>query len=284
MKQTNKILYQCMIINLIISIIKITGGILFSLSSLLSDGIHTFSDFLTDIIKIFSVKIENKKANKSHPFGYGRVEYLSNLLVALILLILGLMILYNVFNHRYNVPPLTALIITITAVILKSINIYNLNKRAVKTHEKVLISSIEESKIDLYSTIFLSLVIIILQFAYIVPSIYYLDLLFSLVICFLVLKSSYNIFVDNSISIIGETEEEYFNQTKLEILIKEFKEIEKYEIELTKFGNYYRLLLKIHLKKNISLKHAFLVKSNLEKTILKHKSLKINYIIVSISE
>ena len=50
MKKELKVLIYSMINNLVISIIKIGGGIFYGLGSLLADGMHTFSDFITDIV------------------------------------------------------------------------------------------------------------------------------------------------------------------------------------------------------------------------------------------
>lgn len=284
MKKTNALLIKCMLINLIITVVKVAGGIIFNLSALTSDGLHTLSDFITDVIKIISIRITRKKATKSHPFGFGKVEYLSNLLVSLILFLLGIFILYNISTHHFSIPSLYSLGIVIVAIILKEINIVSMKKRIKKTNNLVLINSIEESKIDLLSTISLGIIIILLQFTSVFPILKYTDFLFSLTICFLVFKSAYHIFIDNAISIIGESEEDYKQKEKLNLLIADFKEIKEFKIELTKFGDYYRLYLIINFKSNISLKHAFLVKKSLEKAILSHRSLKINYIIISISE
>ena len=64
MKLEFKILIYSMINNLAISIIKVVGGILFGLSSLFADGMHTFSDFVTDIVCLIGAKISKKKTNK----------------------------------------------------------------------------------------------------------------------------------------------------------------------------------------------------------------------------
>ena len=60
MKLEFKMLVYSMINNLVISIIKIGGGIFFKLGSLLADGMHTFSDFITDIVCLIGAKISRK--------------------------------------------------------------------------------------------------------------------------------------------------------------------------------------------------------------------------------
>ena len=98
MKQEYKCLFYSMINNFVIGVIKISGGIFFNLTSLFADGMHTFSDFITDIISFIGSKISRKKPTKVHPFGFGMVEYLTNLFVGIIILLLCVFIIYNIFN------------------------------------------------------------------------------------------------------------------------------------------------------------------------------------------
>ena len=98
MKLEFKVLIYSMINNLIISIIKIIGGMIFSLGSLFADGMHTFSDFFTDIVCLLGAKVSKKRPTKSHPFGFGKVEYLTNLFVGIVLVLLGIFIIINSFN------------------------------------------------------------------------------------------------------------------------------------------------------------------------------------------
>ena len=61
MKIESKLLIYSMLNNLLISFIKLGSGIYFNLSSLFSDGLHTFSDFFTDIISLIAAKISKKR-------------------------------------------------------------------------------------------------------------------------------------------------------------------------------------------------------------------------------
>lgn len=153
MKKEYGILIYSMINNIIISIIKIAGGMIFGLSSLFADGMHTFSDFITDIISMVGTKISNKKATKHHPFGFGRVEYLTNLYIGIILFLLGIYIIYHGFGKETIIPPLSVLWILVAASILKLTCILEMFRGAKQLNSKVLFTSAEESKADLYSTI-----------------------------------------------------------------------------------------------------------------------------------
>lgn len=76
-------------INLILFGFKYWAGIMSGSVALIADAWHTLSDSLTSLIVIISVKISSKKANKKHPYGYGRVEQIAAIFIAVILAIVA---------------------------------------------------------------------------------------------------------------------------------------------------------------------------------------------------
>ena len=67
MKLELKTLRYSMFNNLVIAIIKVLGGLYFGLGSLFADGLHTFCDFLTDVVSMIGSKISKKRPTKYHP-------------------------------------------------------------------------------------------------------------------------------------------------------------------------------------------------------------------------
>ena len=93
----NTVIIITMIMNLIVSVMKITLGIIFSFSTLIADSIQSFIDFVTDITSLIANKIGKRRANKTYPFGYGQVYYLANLFIGALLFLIGIFILYQFF-------------------------------------------------------------------------------------------------------------------------------------------------------------------------------------------
>ena len=90
MKKGQKALYLNIIVNLFVSFLKIIGGILGNAFTLMIDGIYTISDLVTDVIALFGIKIGRRRANKNHPYGYGRVFYVIELFMGALALLVGL--------------------------------------------------------------------------------------------------------------------------------------------------------------------------------------------------
>ena len=77
-------------INLVLSTAKIIIGFVTNAHAVILDGIEGFSDLISSVFTIFSAKIGEKKADKTHPFGYGRAEYLASLLITIIIMLFGI--------------------------------------------------------------------------------------------------------------------------------------------------------------------------------------------------
>ena len=77
-------------INLVLSTAKIIIGFVTNAHAVILDGIEGFSDLISSVFTIFSAKVGEKKADKMHPFGYGRAEYLASLLITIIIMLFGI--------------------------------------------------------------------------------------------------------------------------------------------------------------------------------------------------
>ncbi len=284
MKIERRILIYSMFNNLIIAIIKLVGGLIYGLSSLFADGMHTFSDFITDIISLIASKISKKRPTKYHPFGFGKVEYLTNLFVGIILLILGLYIIVSSFFKKTIIPPLTLLILLSITLVLKLIAIVIMHIVGKNINSNLLITSTEESMTDLYSTLGVIIITILLQFTNKLPILKYADLLGSILIGLIVLKSSLKIIIDNSLCLIGEVDDNKEIIENLKTVIKKINKIEDYEINLIKYGSYYRLQLTLELSSNLSLRKVTRIVNKLKKEIKYNKDLKIKYITVYVKD
>ncbi len=280
MKTEIRILKYSMINNLIIAFIKIIGGLFFHLGSLFADGMHTFSDFITDIVSMIGSKISKKRPTKYHPSGFGQVEYLTNLFVGILLLAIALFIIISAFFKEISIPPLSLLYLLLATFVLKLIAVLIMSKVGKKINSNVLITSVQESKTDLYSTIGVVIITILLQFSNTIPLLKYVDLVGSIIIGLIVLKTSFTIIISNSLSIIGEAEvnEEIINE--LDLFLKKFKKIQNKDIVLLKYGPYYKLQLTLVLDKDISVYQAEKLMTKIKRDIIITRHFKVKYVTI----
>ncbi|MBQ9180651.1 cation diffusion facilitator family transporter [Candidatus Saccharibacteria bacterium] len=76
--------------NLVLVGFKATVGILSNSIAIVSDAVNNLSDALSSIITIIGTKLAGKAPDKKHPYGYGRIEYITSLIVSAIVLYAGI--------------------------------------------------------------------------------------------------------------------------------------------------------------------------------------------------
>ena len=93
MDQHSKLGYReglvSVILNLLLFVLKYYAGIASASLALIADAWHTLSDSLTSLVVILGIKLSSKKPDKEHPFGHGRWEQISALIIAILLALIG---------------------------------------------------------------------------------------------------------------------------------------------------------------------------------------------------
>jgi len=77
------------IINLILAVFKLLCGILSNSVSIMADAFNNLSDSGTSVITLISFKISSRPADKEHPFGHARMEYIASMIVSFIIMLVG---------------------------------------------------------------------------------------------------------------------------------------------------------------------------------------------------
>ncbi|MBQ5320755.1 MAG: cation transporter [Oscillospiraceae bacterium] len=77
------------ICNLILFIIKFFSGLVLNSVAVMSDAFNNFSDMGSSAISIFSAVLSSKAPDRDHPFGHGRIEYVSSLIISFIIFLVG---------------------------------------------------------------------------------------------------------------------------------------------------------------------------------------------------
>ena len=105
------------IINALLAVIKITAGILGTSYALIADGIESTTDIFSSIIVWSGLKIAEKPPDRNHPYGHGKAEAISAMIVALLLLAAAVLIVINSI-HEIALPhhapaPFTLLVLVL---------------------------------------------------------------------------------------------------------------------------------------------------------------------------
>lgn len=111
------------ITNLVLVIFKATVGLISNSIAIISDAVNNLSDAMSSIITIIGTKLANKAPDKEHPYGHGRIEYVTEMIVSAIVLYAGMAAFVEsakkVFmpeEVEYSVPTL---VIVMAGIIVK---------------------------------------------------------------------------------------------------------------------------------------------------------------------
>ncbi len=111
------------IVNLILAVAKYFAGVISGSISVTADAINNLSDAGSSIISLIGVKISAKPADKDHPYGHGRVEYISALAVSFVVLLMGIELFKSSVDKIANPVPVKfswlSLIILVLSIVAK---------------------------------------------------------------------------------------------------------------------------------------------------------------------
>lgn len=93
------------LMNLLLFGIKVTIGIFSNSIAVIADAFNNLSDVGSSVITIFGFKLASKPADREHPFGHGRIEYISGLIVAFIVMIVGFQFVLSSIERIKNPTP-----------------------------------------------------------------------------------------------------------------------------------------------------------------------------------
>jgi cation diffusion facilitator family transporter len=100
-------IYISLGVDVIIAVSKFAAAALTGSSSMLSEGIHSVIDALSQVLLLWGIRISTKKADDDRPFGYGRELYFWSFVVSLVIFVMGGCISFYEGLLRFNRPELS---------------------------------------------------------------------------------------------------------------------------------------------------------------------------------
>ena len=89
-------------VNLLLTVLQITAGIVSKSQGLIADGIHSLSDLVADFVVLFANHYSQKAADEDHPYGHQRYETAASLVLGLLLLSVGVGMLISAVEKVQN--------------------------------------------------------------------------------------------------------------------------------------------------------------------------------------
>lgn len=212
------------IINLVLFAIKLVIGIIAMSRSIISDAFNNLTDLVSNVVSLIGFKITTKPADAKHPYGYERIEYITGMIVSLIIVIVGAVLGYNSIMGLIN-KEATATFTLITFIILgvsivgKVIQglFYHAMGKAIGSVS--LMANRQDSFNDAIST---TVVLISALVMFYVPSLWWLDAATSLAVAMFILVSGVLHLRETTSPLLG-------NPPDKELVSKVLKTVRSYE-------------------------------------------------------
>ena len=144
--------------NVILSVLKIITGILSGSLSIISEAIHSLSDFFASVLTYFSVIKSSQPADNVHPYGHGKYEDMAGFIEGLLIIFASLFIIKKkkkkiVFGINMDTENVLGMAVMLIAVIFNIIVSSLLFKVAKETNSISLYADGEHLRTDIYSSI-----------------------------------------------------------------------------------------------------------------------------------
>lgn len=184
--------------NGLIILFKLAAGIISGSISIISEAVHSMSDFLASVLTFFAVERSSKPADKDHPFGHGKYEDVAGFTEGILILLAALYIIWEsckkIINHGSLEFDTTLGIIVMTVAIIANLSVSSyLFVIAKKTDSVALKADAQHLSTDVYSALGVLIGLILIK----ITGITLLDPLIAILVAIIILKTG--------ISVIRET-------------------------------------------------------------------------------
>ena len=223
------------ICNVLLFLIKYAMGTLSHSISIVSDAFNNLSDCAGCLVTLLGYKMASKPADKNHPFGHGRMEYLTSLIIAALIIFVGIELLKNsvekIINPveiRFSFAVLISLVFSIAVKLWMAVFNAELGK---KINSSVLTATAKDSKSDVIATS-ATLIALICSLFTALP----VDGVMGLLVSVFILKSGYDIVKDTVDELLGKpADPEIINHIK-EYVLKNDKIIGIHDLIIHSYG------------------------------------------------
>ena len=283
MEKVTKVLVKSLIVNILLILTKFVFGIIYKSKVLVADGIHSLSDLATDVVSIYGSKLSLKPADNEHPYGHGKIEYLTSIVIGAVILALALSLLGNSLNAKNTIASNMVLYVTIFTILAKYLISRYILSKGVKYKSNLLVASGKESRSDVISSAIVIVTYFLSKLSSYSKIFLYSDTIGTFIIGLIILKTAYRILKENIVSILGEIEqdEEYLDKIR-EIILENSEVVNIEELNIIKYGHYYQANITINMDSDVTLEDACLVSDRIKKKLINKKT-RISYAKISIN-
>ena len=279
-KQNKRMIFVskfAIVINIVLALLKIISGNIFRSVSLISDGLNSLSDLITNILVIIGLKVGENPEDKEHPFGHGKIESVFSVIIGTFIMITAFDIIkeniMGLFQMKGEVisSPMPV-IITVIVIVIKIFQLLFM-KNKTKDYRGALINSLlEDYKADIVISISVLMGILLSRINPV------FDVFVGVSVAIYIMYSGYNLIKDNALILLDSQDEELLESVRKDL--SEFEEIENaHDFRMTTSGKNIYLFIDVRMNKSLTIDEAHEITNKISKFI-KHKYKNIKRVLI----
>lgn len=180
--------------NAIIIVLKFIAGLVSGSISIISEAIHSFSDFLASVLTFFAVSRSSEPADKDHPFGHGKYEDMSGFIEGFLIILASIYIIYEaskklIFGYHAELDSEICIFVMAFAVVANILVSKSLFIVAKKSKSISLYADAEHLRTDVFSSLGVLIGLIVIKFT----GLTILDPIIAIIVAGIIFKAGYSI-------------------------------------------------------------------------------------------
>lgn len=160
-RQIYKVTLIGFFVNMLLSVGKLVAGVIGQSGAMIADGVHSISDFFTDLVVLVFVRVSALPKDEDHDYGHGKFETLATIIIGLALFAVGAGILYKSVKLILSViggeniaqPKAIALIAAAVSIVVKEILFRYTKREGEKVDSSVMVANAWHHRSDALSSI-----------------------------------------------------------------------------------------------------------------------------------
>lgn len=260
-------------VNVVLALLKIISGNIFQSVSLLSDGLNSLSDLITNILVIVGLKVGNNPEDSEHPFGHGKIESVFSVIIGTFIIISAFEVIQENFLKLFEKNSGVLLnkwpiIITIMTIIIKIFQLIFMKQKTGKEKSTLIETLLVDYKMDIVIS---SSVLVGLLLSLISPL---FDIIVGLIIAIYIIINGYQLISENSLILLDSQDKKLLEEIREDIL--KFPEIENaHDFRMTTSGKEVYIFVDVRMNRDKTIEEAHEIVNEITKTLkYKYKNVK----------
>lgn len=265
---TQKILVT---VSVVLFLMKLIAWYITSSISILTDALESTVNVIAGFIGLYSLILSSKPKDKEHPYGHGKVEFISSAFEGILISIAGLIIIYEAINnlkhpHEIQKLDLGLILVSVSGIVNYVVGLYCI-KKGKNENSPVLIGGGKHLITDTYSTLGIILGIVFM----LLTGYFWIDSLAAIIFAFIILFTGYKIIRKSISGMMDEADDEIITEVKN--VLNDHREkvwIDVHNMRIINYSGFYHIDCHLTIPFYYTINQGHQISEDLSMILIKH--------------